>query len=69
VRHPIYGGVLLLLLAWALFSSPLALAPLILAAPFFDAKRRREEIWLLAQYPDYAEYRKRVRKAFIPFVW
>jgi protein-S-isoprenylcysteine O-methyltransferase Ste14 len=69
VRHPIYGGVLLLLLAWALFSSPLALAPLILAAPFFDAKRRREEIWLLAQYPDYSEYRERVRKAFIPFVW
>lgn len=69
VRHPIYGGVLLSLLAWALVSSPLALAPWTLGAFFFDAKRRREEAWLLAQYPHYALYTERVRRAFVPFLW
>lgn len=69
VRHPIYGGVLLGMLAWALASSPLALLPFALAAAFFDAKRRREEAWLLAQYPDYAGYRERVRRLFIPYLW
>lgn len=69
VRHPIYGGVLLGLLAWALVTSPLALAPLALAAGFFDAKRRREEEWLLAQFPGYAEYRERVPRSFLPYLW
>lgn len=69
VRHPIYGGVLLGLLAWALVSSPLALLPFVLAAAFFNAKRSREEAWLLEQYPNYAEYRERVRRRFIPFLW
>jgi len=69
VRHPIYGGVLLLLLAWALASSPTALVACVLAAGFFDAKRRREEAWLLARYPGYPAYRGRVTRSFIPFVW
>jgi protein-S-isoprenylcysteine O-methyltransferase Ste14 len=69
VRHPIYGGVLLLILGWALVSSPLALVPFALAAGFFDAKRRREEVWLLARYPEYATYREQVPRRFVPFVW
>jgi protein-S-isoprenylcysteine O-methyltransferase Ste14 len=69
VRHPIYGGVLLLILGWALVSSPLTLVPFLLAAVFFDAKRRREEVWLLDKYPDYAAYSVRVRRRFVPFVW
>ena len=69
VRHPIYGGVILCLLAWGLASSPLALVPFVLGAGFFDAKRRREEVWLLDQFPDYANYRERIRRQFIPFVW
>jgi protein-S-isoprenylcysteine O-methyltransferase Ste14 len=69
VRHPIYGGVLLILLAWALATSPLALVVCGLAAGFFDAKRRREELWLLDKYPAYAGYRGRVTRKFIPFVW
>jgi protein-S-isoprenylcysteine O-methyltransferase Ste14 len=69
VRHPMYGGALLAMLAWALLSSPLALLPLGLAAAFLDAKRRREEAWLLGQHPAYAEYRQRVTKRFIPLVW
>jgi len=69
VRHPIYGGVLLLILGWALTSSPLTLVPFALAAGFFDAKRRREEVWLQGKYPDYAAYRERVARRFVPFLW
>lgn len=69
VRHPMYGGVLLLVLAWSLVSSPLALVPSLLAIPFVDAKARREEAWLLEQHPDYVEYQGRVRRRFVPFVW
>lgn len=69
VRHPIYGGVLLGLLGWTLVSSPLALAPLALACGFFDAKRRREEAWLLEQFPGYPEYRERVPRRFLPYLW
>ncbi len=69
VRHPIYGGVLLLILGWALISSPLALVPFALAGGFFDAKRRREEVWLLARYPEYATYREHVPRTFVPFLW
>ena len=69
VRHPIYGGVLRGMLGWALVSSPLALLPFALGAAFFDAKRRREEAWLLAQYPGYAAYKERVRRRFVPYLW
>ncbi len=69
VRHPIYGGVLLSMLAWALFTSPLALVPWALGVAFFDSKRRREEAWLADHYPGYGNYRERVRRAFVPFLW
>lgn len=69
VRHPIYGGVLLLALAWALITSPAALAPWAVAVVFLDLKRRREEAWLVEQHPDYGEYRHCVRARFVPFVW
>jgi protein-S-isoprenylcysteine O-methyltransferase Ste14 len=69
VRHPMYGGSLLLVLGWSLFTSPLTLLPLGASAAFLDAKRRREEAWLLEQHPDYAEYRDVVRRRFVPFVW
>jgi protein-S-isoprenylcysteine O-methyltransferase Ste14 len=69
VRHPMYGGALLLMLGWVLLSSPLALVPLGAAAVFLDAKRRREEAWLSDEYAGYADYRRNVRRPFIPFVW
>jgi protein-S-isoprenylcysteine O-methyltransferase Ste14 len=69
VRHPMYGGVLLLALGWSLASSPLALAPWAMAAGFLDAKRRREEAWLVEAHPDYEEYQASVRHSFVPFVW
>jgi len=69
VRHPIYGGVLLMGLAWALATSPLALVPWALACPFLETKRYREETWLLERHPDYDEYRRRVKHRFVPFAW
>lgn len=69
VRHPIYGGALLLVWAWALVSSPLACVPGALAVPFLETKRRREEAWLAEQHPEYVEYERQVRRRFIPFVW
>jgi protein-S-isoprenylcysteine O-methyltransferase Ste14 len=69
VRHPIYGGVLTLAFAFALVASPLVLAVWVVLAAFFDTKRRREEAWLLEEFAGYADYRRRVRRRFIPFVW
>lgn len=69
VRHPMYGGVLLATAAWALITSPLALLPWVLAAAFLDAKRRREEAWLVERHADYACYMQQVKRRFVPGVW
>lgn len=69
VRHPIYCGVILTAIGWALFIQGwLTLGYAAVLILFFDIKSRREEIWLVQRFPDYAEYRKRVRK-LIPFVY
>jgi protein-S-isoprenylcysteine O-methyltransferase Ste14 len=66
VRHPLYAGVMTVALGWALIwqSVPSLLAALVLV-PFFHAKTRREERWLCARFPDYADYMKRVPR-FVP---
>lgn len=68
-RHPIYGGGVLLALAWSLATSWLALAPTLLLALLFEAKSRREEHWLVEHHPGYEDYRRRVRRRFVPFLW
>ncbi|MBI5215172.1 MAG: isoprenylcysteine carboxylmethyltransferase family protein [Ignavibacteriae bacterium] len=69
VRHPIYGGLFLLTIGYALivhgwltllYSSFLFIC--------FDLKSRKEEEFLLKQFPDYARYKLRVSK-FIPFIY
>jgi protein-S-isoprenylcysteine O-methyltransferase Ste14 len=69
VRHPIYGGALLLALAWSLATSPLALVPTVLLAALLEAKSRREETWLEEHQAGYEDYRRRVTRRFIPFLW
>ena len=69
VRHPIYSGIIIGALAWALITH--SLAALLMAAvlfAFFDQKSRREEVWLAEQYADYPAYRLRVHK-LIPFIY
>ena len=69
VRHPIYCGVLALAFGWALcLHGPLTLGYACLLFVLFDLKSRREERWLVAKYPAYADYQKRVRR-LIPFTY
>jgi len=69
VRHPVYGGVLVLALGWSLADAPLALVPTALLAALFDLKSRREEAWLVDRYPEYPAYRERTPHRFIPFAY
>lgn len=69
VRHPIYCALILIAVGWALFVQGwLTLAYAAVLFVFFDIKSRREEVWLMARFPAYAAYRRRVRK-LIPFVY
>jgi protein-S-isoprenylcysteine O-methyltransferase Ste14 len=69
VRHPIYLGVLLAALGFALLThSPLRLLLTLALAFFFDRKATIEEIWLLERYPEYQLYRSRVKK-LVPWIY
>jgi protein-S-isoprenylcysteine O-methyltransferase Ste14 len=69
VRHPIYAGLGLAGLGWAIaWRNPLALVLAVVLLAFLDVKSRREERWLLEAYPGYADYRRRVKK-LVPFVY
>jgi protein-S-isoprenylcysteine O-methyltransferase Ste14 len=69
VRHPIYSGITFMAIGWGLWlHSWLTIGYALLLFAFFDIKSRREERWLEEKFPEYADYRKRVRK-LIPFVY
>ncbi len=66
VRHPLYGGAILIFLGWSMASSPLALVATVVLGLLLELKSRREEAWLVERYDDYEAYRARVRWKFIP---
>ncbi|MDA8237151.1 MAG: isoprenylcysteine carboxylmethyltransferase family protein [Chloroflexi bacterium] len=69
VRHPIYAGIIVAAAGWGLATASLAaLGAALVLGLFFDLKSRREEAWLVAAYPGYAAYRRRVRK-LVPLVY
>lgn len=69
VRHPMYGGGLVLAIGWALFArSWLTVGYVVVLFVFLDLKSRREERWLAEKFSAYREYQKRVRK-LIPFIY
>jgi protein-S-isoprenylcysteine O-methyltransferase Ste14 len=69
VRHPMYGGGIVLAFGWALaVQGWLTLGYAVALFVFADVKSRWEEKWLAGKFPTYAAYRKRVRK-LIPFVY
>ena len=69
VRHPIYGGIVLLAVAWGLVTaSPGALLVAVGLLVLFRLKSAREEAWLAERYPGYGPYRARTRR-MIPFVY
>jgi protein-S-isoprenylcysteine O-methyltransferase Ste14 len=68
-RHPIYSGVILGAAGWSLLVNDLL--SLLLTVVLFillDRKASREEKWLHARYPEYADYAQRVRK-LIPWIY
>ncbi|MBT8196985.1 MAG: isoprenylcysteine carboxylmethyltransferase family protein [Acidimicrobiia bacterium] len=69
VRHPIYGGVILLFVGGMLLVDSLIGLVLALALiPFFWAKAGHEEVRLIERHPAYAAYRDQVRWRLIPFI-
>lgn len=69
VRHPLYSGLTLAAIAWAMYQISLthAIAALVIFV-FFNAKANREENWLSEKYADYQDYQTRVKK-LIPWVY
>jgi len=69
IRHPLYTSVFCAAVGWSLvWQSWPALAVSFVLAIFFDAKARHEERWLRQQFPEYADYERRVRR-FIPWIY
>jgi protein-S-isoprenylcysteine O-methyltransferase Ste14 len=69
VRHPIYLGVLLGCLGYALATnSSIRLGFTLVIFVFFDMKARREERWLVERYSDYGQYQKHVKR-LIPWLY
>ncbi len=69
VRHPIYGALVLLATGFSLATSPWALVLAVVLAVVLDLKRRVEERFLVAAYPEYDDYRRRVPRALVPWIW
>jgi protein-S-isoprenylcysteine O-methyltransferase Ste14 len=70
VRHPLYGGGILLAAGWSLIFASLVGGVLTLVfAVVSDLKARLEERWLEKHYPGYAAYRERTRRRFVPGVY
>ena len=69
VRHPLYSGLIFAALGWTLWQMSIShlIASAILLI-FYDIKANREETWLTEKYPDYSEYRQRVKK-LIPGIY
>jgi len=66
VRHPMYGGGIVLALGFSLASSPWALVPTAALVPFFLLKAHYEEGLIVAADPSYGDYLGRVRRRFFP---
>ena len=70
VRHPMYGGGLLIALGWTiLFASWLSLVFTVVLALFLDLKSRREELWLVEQLRGYEAYRRATPRRLVPFIY
>ncbi|HEY9752525.1 MAG TPA: isoprenylcysteine carboxylmethyltransferase family protein [Coleofasciculaceae cyanobacterium] len=69
VRHPLYSGLILGALGWAIFHISLShLLGVLVLLLFFNAKADREEIWLSQKYPEYGEYQSHVKK-LLPWLY
>ena len=70
VRHPMYGGGILIALGWTtIFASPIGLALTLVLAVFLELKSRREEVWLRERYEDYEAYCRQTPHKLIPLIY
>jgi protein-S-isoprenylcysteine O-methyltransferase Ste14 len=70
VRHPMYGGGILIALGWAIaFATPTGLVLALALGVFLALKAHREEAWLLERDPGYEGYREQTRHMLIPFLY
>lgn len=68
-RHPIYGGLVLLMMGVSLaFGSLLGAAATVLLLVFFWVKSNYEERLLRARFAGYRGYRRTVTRRLVPFV-
>jgi protein-S-isoprenylcysteine O-methyltransferase Ste14 len=69
VRHPLYGGVVFLAIAYSFWQWSLVhLLGAVVLLIFFDLKARKEETWLQDKFSNYGDYRSQVRK-LIPWLY
>jgi protein-S-isoprenylcysteine O-methyltransferase Ste14 len=69
VRHPLYSGLILAALGWAILQlSWLHLLGAIGLFLFFNAKSTLEETWLIEKHADYTAYSQQVKK-LIPWIY
>jgi protein-S-isoprenylcysteine O-methyltransferase Ste14 len=70
VRHPMYGGGILIALGWStIFATVAGLMLTIVLGLFADLKARREELWLEQTFAGYPAYRQHTKRKLVPFVW
>ncbi len=69
VRNPFYLGLLLICAGGSLERSWIGLGLTVLLGLLWAAKVRTEERYLAARFPEYADYRQRVRYRLVPFVY
>lgn len=69
VRHPVYTGMIIGTLGWALWwLSFVGILYTIVMLVFLDRKAAREEKWLREKFADYADYERRVKR-LVPFCY
>lgn len=70
VRHPMYLGLVLMLLATPVaLGSWIAMLPMLLSVPMHVYRIRKEESLLRTQLKGYEEYCEKTRYRLIPFIW
>ena len=70
IRHPMYSATVILFLSIPIVLGSLISLPVFLVYPFIIAFRiKHEEKFLERELPGYVEYKKKVKKRLIPFIW
>lgn len=69
VRHPLYGGVVFLAIAYSFWQWSLVhLIGVVVLFLFFELKARKEETWLRGKFSNYGDYQSQVKK-LIPWLY